>query len=299
MEELLFDAPYELEFDDAFLQIVSQIRRLDINVRFSTSQLESIFDAVKDVIEDFTFTNFTHDLPSWQFFDTFEEKMLARTIDMPRLKRFNAEFCLLGSEFSRIQLPAPYQINAPQVTSLSFARFNLIDWVLIESCRSTLESFSVGTGGDKLPDRLQKELFNMPALQELALDLTNDDNRDYRCSASYFFTTFWNAIDEGTTGIKDIKIQDVLLKLKSLTIVDDVTFTFKRVMGLLSLRQKLGLTPIESLTIWYGEFRNKNKFSTVESDNLKAKVPSFTMRGGKEIYETGFFCDVQCNRGFV
>lgn len=299
LEEATFDIPYQLDIDDSFLHLLSQVKCLDINARFSSPQLKSIFEIIKDTVVDFTFTNYTDDLPSWDYYDELEASMLARSVHMPKLKRLNAAFTLMGSEYSRIQLPSPYQIIAPRITSLSFLRLNSIDWALIESCRSTLESFCVGTGGQELPVRLQQELFNMPALLDLTLDLTNDNNSDYRCNTEYRFYTFWNAIDQGDTWKADIRIQDVLPRLTSLTIVADTDFTFKRAMGLLQLRKRLGLTQLESMTIWLDEHCDHHKesiFSTAEIDKLKLIVPIVEIKGGKDIYETGLFCDVQCNR---
>jgi hypothetical protein len=247
---------YQLILDEAYLDLLSNVKRLHIKQGTDWKRLSTILDGAKDTLEDLALANNRKNDPD-----------LVGVFEMPKLQKYKTVWPWRGDHKTFSRGPT---IKTKNLTSIVFKQTEMIDWDLVEANRANLKKLYVFLMGEVDP-RIESELLDMPQVEILDLRYGKHCTEDESTAISGL-KNFWQSIENGFTTKPDVPMEQILPKLKKMTLLDDPIMTPKLMIKFLQERSRLGLPALKSLTVYCGE---QHPFSKGEQRRVKAMVGDF------------------------
>jgi hypothetical protein len=239
LDEFAFDVHAEVCIDDIMLQMVSQVKRLYLRWGLSRSHLLAILSAAESTMEKLVVSFLS--LPEFSDTEWYGQK--------PDYKEFHYVMEQLRHISMRPETVGILSITAPNLTYAHFYSLDLVDWTLLDSCRSRLRTLKIHLDGMKTKGRFAQELFVMPKLECLYLhyspDYMDEEKKVTRRYEDYSTTALWQAVLGGDT----TRLSSSLPKLKNLTILHDPLLNEATIIRYIELRKEMGQPALQDWII--------------------------------------------------
>jgi hypothetical protein len=229
LEELTFDKHCEVHMYECFLQVLGKLKRLHHIRGLSRSDLLAVLSAAEDHLEEVYISGVGSR-------DVWNAEIAAKeSLSLSNVRQLTFLDVKIGV------LP----IDAPKVGFIRLGHGELINTMLLDSCRHHLKVLHIETRGVKIKETLGRELFDMPCLEELSLNYTREEGGEQLTFWDYSTAALWHVV-EG----KMLTTTKVMFpRLKRLKITHDPLLDERMILKYLEIRSLLEQPRLEQMQI--------------------------------------------------